>query len=193
MALIPDLCRFRSWGRDHVSIRLVYAGLFMLAVGWLVPGGLAGQGLVAGGGLAVQDSVALADSLTLAFEREVFSYPEYSRRNPFRSLLGGDEGPRFETLVLLGILYSPFAGESIALLGEGTRLLNPGAPGARESYTLELTGGTYRVREGEIVGNGNVTVRTIDLDQITVEGTEFGLFEERIMLLPRATSGGDPQ
>ncbi len=176
-----------------MSIRLVYAGLFMLAVGWLVPGGLAGQGLVAGGGLAVQDSVALSDSLTLAFEREVFSYPEYFRRNPFRSLLGGDEGPRFETLVLIGILYSPFAGESIALLGEGTRTLNPGPAGARQSFALELTGGTYRVREGEIVGNGNVTVRTIDVDQITVEVTEFGLFEERIMLLPRATSGGDPQ
>ena len=171
----------------------MYAGLFMLAVGWLVPGGLAGQGLVAGGGLAAQEALALGDSLTLAFEREVFAYPEYSRRNPFRSLLGGDEGPRFETLVLLGILYSPFAGESIALLGEGTRVLNPGALGARESYTLELTGGTYRVREGEIVGNGNVIVRTIGLDQITVEVTEFGLFEERIMLLPRATSGGDPQ
>ena len=187
MARIPDLWRFPSWERDRVSIRFVYRGLFILAVGWLVPGELAGQG-------AVQDSLAQStDSLTLAFEREVFSYPQYSRRNPFESLLGGDEGPRFEALVLVAILYSPFAGESIATLGEGSRILNPAAPGVPESSTLQLTGGTYRVREGGRVGNGNVTVRTIEEDRVTVDVAEFGLFETRIMELPSATSGGGPQ
>ena len=186
MARIPALCRFPSWGRDRVSIGFVYRGLFILALGWLLPGELAGQG--------AQESVAQSrDSLALAFEREVFSYPQYSRRNPFRSLLGGDEGPRFEALVLVGILYSPFAGESLAILGVGSRRLLPSAPGVPESYTLELSGATYRVREGAIVGNGNVTVLTIELDRVTVDVAEFGLSETRILELPRATSGGGPQ
>lgn len=181
MARIPDPCRFRSRGRERVSIRFVYRSLFILALGWLVPG----QG-------AAQDSLAQStDSLTLAFEREVFSYPQYSRRNPFRSLLGSDEGPRFETLVLVGILYSPFAGESIAILGEGNRRLNPAVRGVPDTYTLEMTGATYRVREGEIVGNGNVTVRRIGLDRVTVDVAEFGLFDTKIMELPR--SGGGSQ
>ncbi len=183
MARIPNPYRFPSWGRNPWGIRFVYRGLFILALGWLVPGELAGQE-------PAQDAAA-RDSLTLAFEREVFSYPQYSRRNPFRSLLGGDEGPRFEALVLVGILYSPFAGESIAILGEGTRRLLPSVPGLADTYELLLTGATYRVREGEIVGNGNVTVRTIGLDQVTVDVSDFGLLETEIMALPRA--GGDPQ
>ena len=106
--IISNLCRFRSSETDRMSMRLVFAGLFILATGSLVPAGLAGQTVIAGVGLAVQDSAAqAADSLTLAFEREVFVYPEYARRNPFKSLLGGDEGPRFESLLLLGILWSP--------------------------------------------------------------------------------------
>ena len=166
-----------------MSIKFVYRGLFILAVGWLVPGEVAGQG-------AAQDALAQSrDSLTLAFEREVFSYPQYSRRNPFKSLLGGDEGPRFEALVLVGILYSPFAGESIAILGEGTRRLDPPVQGRPDTYTLDLTGATYRVREGEIVGNGNVTVRAIGLDQVTVDVAEFGLFNTEIMRLPRVGGG----
>ena len=168
-------------------MKVVYSSLFVVALCWLAPGELAGQG-------ADQDpSTEARDSLTLAFEREVFSYPQYERRNPFRSLLGSDEGPRFETLVLVGILLSPFAGESIATLGEGSRRLNPSRSGGAESYTLELTGATYRVREGDIVGNGNVTVRTIEHGQVTVDVAEFGLLETRIMELPRATAGGDPQ
>ena len=182
MARIPDLRRFPSWGIDRLSSRLAYRCLFMLALGWLVPG----QG-------AAQDSPASTDSLTLAFEREVFSYPQYSRRNPFRSLLGSEEGPRFESLVLVSILYSPFSAESIATLGEGTRRLNPPVPGVPDSYSLELTGATYRVREGTTVGNGNVTVRKIEANQVTVDVSEFGLFETRIMELAGATSGGGPR
>ena len=170
-----------------MSFRFVCVGFFTLGVGWLVPEGLAAQD--------PQDAAAQAsaDSLTLAFEREVFTYPDYARRNPFRSLLGGDEGPRFESLILLGILYSPFAGESIALFAEGTRSITPATPGVPETTIVEVTGGTYRVRDGARVGNGNVTVRTIEVDQVNIEVEEFGLYESRTMLLPRATSGGGPQ
>ncbi len=167
-----------------MSTRVVYACLFVLAAGWLVPGALVGQDTPTQG---------LGDSLALAFEREVFAYPEYARRNPFKTLLSADGGgPRFESLLLLGILYSPFAGESIALFGEGTRSINPGDAGAPETTSVELTGGTYRVREGATLGN--LTVRSIERLQVTVELVEFGIMDSRTMLLPRGTSGqGGPK
>ncbi len=173
-----------------MNIRLVHACLFVLAVGWLVPGGLGAQGLIDGAGLINPRPSApqAGDSLALAFEREVFAYPEYSRRNPFKTLLssaGG--GPRFEGLLLLGILYSPFAGESIAVFGEGTRTITPADATRPETVTVELNGSTYRVREGATLGN--LTVRSIERDQVSIELVEFGLTETRIMLLPRATSG----
>ena len=47
------------------------------------------------------------DSTALVMEREVFQYPEYARRNPFAPLLSAEGGgPRFERLVLLGIMFS---------------------------------------------------------------------------------------
>ncbi len=159
-----------------MSGRFVYASLFALAAPWFVPGGLVGQG---------------PDSLALSFEREVFAYPEYARRNPFKTLLTADGGgPRFESLLLLGILYSPFAGESVAVFAEGTRTVTPAAPGVPRTVTIEVTGGTYRVKEG--VTLGNLTVRTIERRQVTVELDEFGLTETRIMTLSRRTSGGGP-
>ena len=178
-----------------MSIRLEYACLFVLAVGWLVPGGVGAQGLIGGAGLTGPGapSQQAADSLALAFEREVFAYPEYSRRNPFKTLVSASGGgPRFEGLLLLGILYSPFAGESIAVFGEGTRTITPADATRPETVTVELNGSTYRVREGATLGN--LTVRRIERDQVTIELVEFGLTETRLMLLPRATSGrGGPQ
>lgn len=186
-----------------MSIRSLYACLFMLAAGWLVPVALEGQDLVGGGGPAVQTTPPglgvettrtqqPGDTLALAFEREVFTYPEYSRRNPFKTLLTADGGgPRFEGLLLLGILYSPFAGESVALFGEGTRTVTPAERGVAERVTVELTGGTYRVREGESVGN--LTVRSIARDQVTIGIEEFGVTDTRTMILPRGTSGGGPR
>ncbi len=167
-----------------MSIRVVYACLSVLTAGWLVPGALVGQDT---------PTQQLGDSLALAFEREVFAYPQYSRRNPFKTLLSADGGgPRFESLLLLGIVYSPFAGESIALFGEGTRSVNTGGAGAPQTVTVDITGGTYRVREGATLGN--LTVRSIERLQVTIELVEFGITETRTMLLPRATSGqGGPK
>jgi hypothetical protein len=167
-----------------MSIRLVYVSLLVLTSGWLVPGALVGQDAPA---------PQAPDSVALAFEREVFTYPQYDRRNPFKTLLSGDGGgPRFESLLLLGILYSPFAGESIALFGEGTRTVNSVSPGAPQTVTVEITGGTYRVREGATLGN--LTVSSIERQQVTIELVEFGIMESRIMLLPRGTSGqGGPK
>ena len=179
-----------------MSTRFVYACLSMLAVGGLVPGGLDAQGSTAGAGQdtpAQQPGRQLEDSLALAFEREVFAYPEYERRNPFKTLVSADGGgPRFENLLLLGILYSPFAGESIALFGEGNRTVTPASGNVPETVSVELTGGTYRVREGATLGN--LTVSKIDRLQVTIELVEFGLTESRTLLLPRGVPGqGGPK
>ena len=179
-----------------MSTRFVYACLSMLAVGWLAPGGLDAQRLIGGMGQdapAEQTGRQLEDSLALAFEREVFVYPEYERRNPFKTLVSADGGgPRFENLLLLGILYSPFAGESIALFGEGTRTTTPAIGNVSETVAVELTGGTYRVREGATLGN--LTVSQIGRQQVTIELVEFGLTESRTLLLPRGVPGqGGPK
>jgi len=140
-----------------------------LAVFLLVPDGVTGQA----------GAQATGDSLALVFEREVFVYPEYARRNPFKTLLTVDGGgPRFESLLLLGILFSPFAGESVALFGEGTRAVDGAG-----TITVELTGDTYRVREGDTLGS--VTIRLIERAQVTVELVEFGLTESRVVELSR--------
>ncbi len=172
-----------------MSLRVVYVRfyvcLFALAMGLLVPAGLAGQD-------PPQDPAQepSLDSLALAFEREVFTYPEYERRNPFRTLAAGTGGgPRLENLVLIGTLVSPFAGESIAVIAEGT--ITPAAAGGTETVTVTITGATFRLREGETVGN--LTVGRIEPQQVTIEFDEFGVTQSRIMQLPRATSGGGPQ
>ena len=43
----------------------------------------------------------------LVFDREVFEYPSFQRRNPFRTLVGNVAGgPRFEQIRLRGIIWS---------------------------------------------------------------------------------------
>ena len=74
----------------------------------------------------------------LAFDREVFSYPVEGRRDPFKPLLGGNAGgPLFNDIVLRGIIYSPDARRSVALVQVGGRR-------------------TFRLRQGDIIGNARV-------------------------------------
>ncbi len=116
-----------------------------------------------------------SDTVPLVFEREIFHYPEFERRNPFQPLTGDLDGPRFEELRLLGIIASSDPSRSVALLG--------------------LTGGdgsqAYRVRTGEVVGN--VRVMEIQPSRIMVEVEEFGVREQRIMELRRATDPAPQQ
>jgi len=128
------------------------------------------------------------DSTALSFEREVFTYPQYARRNPFAPLLSAEGGgPRFERLVLLGILYSSEGGSSVALFGEGTRTtVSP------TEVAVEVTGATYRLRVGERVGNTRVL--EIRRYEVVVEVEEFGLTERRTMALPNRPAGqGGPE
>lgn len=111
----------------------------------------------------------------LVFEREVYSYPTYGRRNPFQALTSGDDqGPRFEDLRLLGVIHSGNAGSSVALLGVD---VGTGAGGP-----------TYRVRRGDRLGNTRVI--SIQRDRVLVEVEEFGLTEQRQLQVRRPREGG---
>lgn len=131
---------------------------------------------------------ASQDTTELSFEREVFSYPQYARRNPFAPLLSAEGGgPRFERLILLGILYAPDGENSLALFGEGTRTTV-----SETEISVEVTGATYRLRIGETVGN--TTIREIQRHHVVVAVEEFGLIETRIVELPNRTAGqGGPE
>ena len=132
----------------------------------------------AGGAQEPVDSAALpAGPTELVFEREVFDYPTYERRNPFEPLTTTASGPRFEQMRLRGIIYSPDPRRSVALLAAGGANAAAGAAGP-----------TRRVRVGE--SWGNVRVLEIHRDQIVVEVEEFGLTERRVMQLERRRGQG---
>lgn len=106
--------------------------------------------------------------LELVFEREVFTYPAFQRRDPFAPLAtAADAGPRFEDLVLLGVIYSPDPDRSVALLGAGDR--------------------TYRVRRGQVLGHTRIL--EIQPTRIIVEVEEFGLFERHVLELRKRAEG----
>lgn len=111
---------------------------------------------------------ARTDTVELIFEREVFEYPTFQRRNPFRPLTGDDAGPRFEGLVLLGVILSTDGVGSVALLGP-----RGAAAGSRN----------WRVREGDVLGN--MRVLAIRQREIVVEVDEFGVRESRVLELRR--------
>ena len=74
----------------------------------------------------------------LAFDREVFAYPADGRRDPFKPLTGGPGAgaPLFADLALRGIIFSPDARRSVALVQVGKR--------------------TFRLRRGDIIGNARL-------------------------------------
>jgi hypothetical protein len=117
---------------------------------------------------SAQANPAQQDTVRLVLEREVFSYPTFQRRNPFRPLTGRDEGPRFEDLVLLGVIQTADPGSSVALLG-----VRGGGDG----------GQTYRVRVGERLGNSRIV--EIRRQEVVASVEEFGVSENRILRLRR--------
>ena len=73
------------------------------------------------------------DSVELKAEREIFAYPSFERRNPFKPLTAAEGGPRFEMMRLQGIIYSREPGRSVATLtaGGGTRTTQAGVQAVR--------------------------------------------------------------
>lgn len=125
------------------------------------------------------------DSVQLRAEREIFAYPAFERRNPFRPLTAAGEGagPRFEQMRLQGILYSPEAGRSVATLTVGGRAVQSPSGSAQSTR-----GQAAYLRAGERWGN--VRIVEIRPDRIIVEVEEFGLAERREMRLETRSQGG---
>lgn len=123
------------------------------------------------------------DTIQLVFEREVFTYPTFQRRNPFAPLTGQTDGPRYEDLELRMVILvedGPGSVATLALRGSG---------GGQQSGAR-----TFRVREGDVLGN--MRIRTIRLREIVVDVDEFGQRDTRIMELrrqePEAVGGDAP-
>lgn len=135
---------------------------------------------------AQNDSTATAEAppTQLVFEREVFSYPTFVRRNPFAPLSSNSAGgPRFDVISLRGIIYSAGPSGSVAMFGIG------GGVQANPDNTLEVAAGqSRRLRVGEQWGN--MRVLEIHSDRVVVEVTEFNLSETHVMRIVRAGQGG---
>jgi hypothetical protein len=134
---------------------------------------------LAGQDPAPQDSSAVPGvPAELVFDREVFEYPTYERRNPFRPLVGADDsGPRFDQIRLRGIIWSADPARSVALLQGGTI-------GQGENAVA----GTRRLRRGETWGN--IRIVEIQQDRVVVDVNEFGLTERRVLELTRRRAEG---
>ena len=132
-----------------------------------------------------------APQTELVFEREVFAYPAFQRRNPFRALVAGDQGgPRFEQLRLMGIIYSPEPAGSVAILGTSTVNIS-GGTAQQPQQTVTVQGGeAWYLKVGQSIGN--IRVVEIRREQVVVEVEEFGLTEQKIMQLQTRRLGGTP-
>lgn len=139
-------------------------------------------------GLTAQDPPPTPPPATeLAFEREVFEYPTFQRRNPFRALTAGDQGgPQFDQVRLMGIIYSDDPSSSVAILGTSTvEVAEDGS-----SVTVSPDGQAWYLKVGQSIGN--IRIIEIRREQVVVEVEEFGLAEQRIMQLQTRRLGGSP-
>lgn len=119
----------------------------------------------------------------LVFEREVFQYPSFTRRNPFRPLLGAEGGgPRFEQLSLIGIVYSPDPASSVAVLSTG------GVQVQEDGTTSPVAGSAYYLKVGESIGN--TTIVEIRRDAVIVDVEVFDSVERETMNFVSRRQGG---
>ena len=139
--------------------------------------------------------------IEMVSEREVFRYPSFQRRNPFRPLLSNESGPRFEQVELRGIIYDRSgSGRSVALLAlraqaerqiqqivqrqvsaqESTNALRPD--------TIFVPEPTERLRVGQRWGN--MRVAKIEEDHVVLDVTEFGITEQRRLQIVVRRQGG---
>lgn len=102
----------------------------------------------------------------LMFDREVYRYPGTRLRDPFHKIKAGT-GPRFDDLVLRGIIFS----------GEQSVVVLVDSP----------TKKTYKVHRGQIVGNARVV--QIDPARVTFTVENFGQSTTEMLELKRKTEG----
>ena len=104
------------------------------------------------------------------YEREVFTYPAFDRRDPFQPLhLDTLAGPRFGDLTLVGVLYNPQLG-SVAIL------------------TDRSTGRRYRARERDTIGATRVV--RIRMEEVDFVITTFGVSRQETLRARRERGTG---
>lgn len=110
----------------------------------------------------------------LVFEREVFQYPQFTVRNPFKALVAADAGgPRYDQLRLSGIIFSEDPSRSVAVFNTANVTVN-------EDGTLSAEDGeSFYAKVGQTIGN--VTIIEITLEYVVVDVEEFGLADRKIM------------
>jgi len=132
-----------------------------------------------------QQQTAPTDTVVveLVLRREVFSYPTFTRQNPFVPLTSTEAGPRFDQMQLTGILEDELdPARSIAVIaavGFGQQD-QPGGGGS--------IGAVERLRIGDRWGN--VRVVSIEPARVVVDVNNFGIVERREMRLQSRSQGG---
>lgn len=149
-------------------------------------------GLVLAGGLLLASEAGAqatpppaqppAQDTELRFSREVFVYPGFTRRNPFRPLEGTADGPRFEQLSLIGVMYSPDPAASVAVLSTG------GVAVAEDGTTSPIAGASYNLKVGQTLGN--TTIVEIRRDAVIVDVQVFDAVERNTMTFESRRQGG---
>jgi hypothetical protein len=142
----------------------------------------AGLWALPGAARAQQPPPGPAPEPELVFEREVFQYPAFQRRNPFVPLEGAEGGIRYEQLSLIGIMYSSDPTASVAVLSTG------GVQVADDGTLSAVEGDAYNVKVGQTIGN--TTIREIQRDRVVVDVEEFGLTDRRTMFFLSRRQGG---
>ena len=159
------------------NVKLDRRGAILLAGALLLPVGVRAQ--------QQQQQPPKPGPTELVFEREVFHYPSFQRRNPFRALVAGEGGPRFEQLRLMGVIHDADPASSVAVLGTSAVSIS------EDGQTVSVTEGkSWYLKVGQSIGN--VRIIEIRQDQVLVEVEEFGLTEQKIMQLETRRLGGTP-
>jgi hypothetical protein len=131
---------------------------------------------------AGQQTPPPAADTELVFEREVFQYPSFIRRNPFVPLDAGNTGPRFEQLSLIGVMYSDDPAASVAVISTGGVTVQP------DGTISPVAGDAFYLKVGQRVGN--VTVVEIQRERVVVDVEEFGLMDRRTLVFQSRREGG---